>query len=330
MDEAAHGEVFLGRSDGEAFLGKRQSAANSWLAVPPTALVYVAYFCQVVVLNRVILLVTCHHTFGCVCDHLDSDDLDTASAAAGKMSAWVLSSWNVLSIVSTSWLAAASDVVGRRLVIAVSASLMCVSALGTVLVLELQCSLWWLLPFYTIAGLGGTFTSFNASIFAYVADTSTEAVRPARFAVLESAIFLGGAIGPPTGAALLDHVSQSAPFVMASVAYLGVVAYIVLVMPESVHTARVGALGTVSWLRATKGILANFHPCPKAGGRGVIGAAPWLACFLIFYGAGSEASTLLPLLTKLGNQTDYDMGTTELGLLSSSASPTHPNHALPT
>ena len=48
--------------------------------------------------------------------------------------------------------------------------------------------------------------------------------------------------------------------------------------------------------------------------------APWLLVFVIFYGCDTESSTLLPLLTSLGNHSAVQMDPTELGWLSATSS----------
>lgn len=241
----------------------RPSALLPWLAVPPTFMLFVGFFGQINMLGRALLLITCEEKFGMGCDALNKHDLDNASAHAGVIFSWVLSSSSVLSVLSTSWLAAASDVVGRRPVLSVSAALMLISSLGTFCVVQLHWDSWLLVAFYSVGGIGGTFTSFNAAIFAFTADTTSDAERPSRFSILESSIFLGGMVGALVSAKLLEHVSWSAPFAFTSALYLSIVLYVMLVMPETVKGAQLRHIHKVSWRRSVVALLVLLHPCPK-------------------------------------------------------------------
>lgn len=321
-------------TDATAFLGPTRSPPNvGWRAVPPTALFFFAYLCQAVVLNRVVLMRTCTSSYGAPCDSLSPEELDHASAQAGLLYSRVQACFSVLSIVSASWLAAASDVVGRKPILIVSTALTALSSVGAFLVLELDWPLVWLLVFYTASGVGGTFTAYNAAIFAYVADTSAEAVRPARFGILESAIWLGAAIGPVVGAFVLGHVSESAPFLVSGASYALIVAYVALLLPESVPNARVNRLCRVSWLRTTWALLRMLRPWPTpsaaaaSGGRGhgVLEppppwTAPWLLAFCVMYSCDNEWSTLSVLLTGLGNSSAVNLPASGIALLTASNS----------
>jgi len=67
----------------------------------------------------------------------------------------------------------------------------------------------------------------------------------------------------------------------------------------------------------TRAMLAMLHPCPAAHTGGVR-VAPWLLVFAIIYGCNSEASSLLPLLTRLGNSSALEMEPTTMALLTAS------------
>ena len=222
---------------------------------------FCAFFAQYGMLARVLLRKACVDTFHKTCDELDKADMHEASARAALVSSYVLSSSGLLSILSTSWLAAASDVIGRRIVLAGSAAFMFVSSIGTFCVVLLGWSSWTLIPFYAVGGLGGSFTSFNAAAFAFTADVTSEPARPSRFSVLESFIFLGGVAGSTSGAQLL-RLSDSAPFAATSALYLAIVFYVPCVMAETVPGASWRRLREVSWWGTLRGLLAILHPCP--------------------------------------------------------------------
>ena len=172
---------------------------SSLLAVPPMFFLFFGYLCHVLVLNRVILMRTCDAMFGAPCSDLPQEEINEASAKAGVVFSGVMSSFAALSLVSTSWLGAASDVIGRRPILLASSMLLCLASVGTYLVLQQNWSLTWLIPIHAVAGFSGTFTSWNAAIFAFTADVSAPETLPNRFAILEGSIFAGAAIGPLVG-----------------------------------------------------------------------------------------------------------------------------------
>jgi MFS family permease len=213
------------------------------------------------------------------CDDLEDvskEHMQQASSQAGVIFGYVSASSNVLSILSTSWLAAASDAIGRRIVLIGSAACLLISCTGTVLVFQLQWSTWLLIPFSLAGGIGGTFTSFNAAIFALAADVLPETCRPARFMILESSIFLGGMVGTLVGGVLQQRVSDAAPFMFSAALYCIVVLYVAVVLPETVSLPASGRwrrLLGISWLRTTGSLLKLLHPCPTPRARDAIGAS---------------------------------------------------------
>ena len=299
---------------------------SAFVAIPPMFMLFAGYFAQITILSRVLLRKTCYEQFHKACDELNESDMREASASAGLIISYVMSSYSLLSIATTSWLAAASDVIGRRIVLAGSAAFMAVSAIGTVCVVQLQWSSWCLLGFYAVGGLGGTFTSFNAAAFAFTADVSAESARPSRFAILESFIFLGGVAGVTGGAHLLE-ISDSAPFAVVAALYLTIVLYVPCFMPETVHGARVRRAREVSCLGTLRSLLATVCPRPSPNKHERPGLAPeepppeaalpWLLVFLAVYCADNEGVNLLPLLTKLDNASALEMSPAELGMLTS-------------
>ena len=303
----------------------RQGAkTKAWwpLAAPVLLLFFTGMFCQIVLLSRVLVARSCEIMFDKPCDELVSDQMDQASARAGTLNSWAQACWSLFSILSTAWLAALSDVVGRRFVILVASSFMVVSAVGTYLVIELRWPLEWLPAFYVVSGLGGTFTSLNAATFAFAADLSAADRRPARFAVLEGVIFAGGVVGPFLGGWLYEHTRPSAPFACAACLYAAVILYAALALPEPVDGARCSRWRQVPYLGTTKATLRMLSPCggesaDGLGGTGgsVAGSAAWLAVFFVVYAADSQASTAVVLLTDLGNTSAVFMTPEQVGLL---------------
>ena len=304
---------------------------RSWLleqcrrgaAAPPTALLFFAFIGQSMILSRVVLSRTCHSMFDSPCDALPPVFLARASASAGWLSGWITSASSILSIVSTSWLGAASDVVGRRPVLLLSTLCLFLSCTGTFLVLLLNWSLNWLIVFATVAGLGGSFSTWIAAAMAMTADVSGEQ-RSLWFAVVESSIYLGCATGPLALAAVLDHLhwSDSAPFALAALVYVVIGLYVIILLPESVAGARLSHIRHVSWLRTYKATLLMLLPSCRRQSDSTTSrqqaaprTAPWLMIFVLFYGCDTEAGLLLPLLTSLGNTSAINMEASTFGLL---------------
>ena len=303
------------------------SADAAWFMVPPTFCMFAAFYSQINALGRVLLAKTCEDMFDSPCNALNEAERHASSAHAGLIISYVMSALSLCSILTTSWLAAASDVVGRRTVLGTAAALLLLSPLGTIVVVQWQWNSWWLTGFYLVAGIGGTFTSFNAAAFAYTADVTTEDARPVRFSILESFVFLGGMAGAIVGAQLLEHVSTIAPFVLSSALYLVVVLYVAVFLPETVAGAHWSNAKRVSWLATISRLLKLLSPCspkqrdsPRARSRREGSALPWLLVFLAVYSADNEALNLLPLLTRLDNSSAIEMDVGELGLVSAAGS----------
>lgn len=89
-----------------------------------------------------------------------------------------------------------------------------------------------MVPFYLISGLGGQLGTYNATMFAFTADTCEGgACRAWYFSLVESCIFAGACVGPLIGGWLYDAEGASLVFAMSVASYAAAAMYLVIVFP---------------------------------------------------------------------------------------------------
>ena len=81
-------------------------------------------------------------------------------------------------------------------------------------------SVWWLMPALVAQGSGGAMGTYLAAVFAAVADISPGHVRSTNFAYAESALMLGGMVGPLLSGFLID-VDARLAFGCTALLYVG-------------------------------------------------------------------------------------------------------------
>ena len=115
-----------------------------------------------------------------------------------------------------------SDAIGRR-PIAMFSTLCClVGQVGQLAVVMAGdgTSVWWLMPALVAQGSGGAMGTYLAAVFAAVADISPGHVRSTNFAYAESALMLGGMVGPLLSGFLID-VDARLAFGCTALLYVG-------------------------------------------------------------------------------------------------------------
>jgi len=173
----------------------------------------------------------CLASFAESCTDLSDDDVKTASSKAATTISLCLSVPNALSLITTSWLGARSDVVGRKRILMLSVAATMISALGSVAVAWTQATVWLMVPFYLMSGLGGQLGTYNATIFAFIADVCEGSVRARVFSFVESSIFLGASIGPLLGGLLYRLSGATLVYAAGSGLYTLCFVYLLAVFP---------------------------------------------------------------------------------------------------
>ena len=74
-------------------------------------------------------------------------------------------------------LATLSDWYGRRPLLLLCMATQCIGSLGTLLVVQLQLSLWWFAPFFAVNGAGGASWVYYVLILAVLGDTVSAPLR---------------------------------------------------------------------------------------------------------------------------------------------------------
>ena len=113
---------------------------------------------------------------------------------------WTIVCQGAVAVATTMWFTAASDRCGRKPVLAASCGSYLAGSIGYLVISVVQPEVWWLVVPSLIMGLGGSYGTFNASMFAATADHCASAQSRSRaFSILESAIFLAGSLSPILG-----------------------------------------------------------------------------------------------------------------------------------
>eukprot|EP00658_Telonema_sp_P-2_P052546 TRINITY_DN4076_c0_g2_i3.p1 TRINITY_DN4076_c0_g2~~TRINITY_DN4076_c0_g2_i3.p1 ORF type:complete len:496 (-),score=78.95 TRINITY_DN4076_c0_g2_i3:224-1711(-) len=154
----------------------------------------------------------CQSTYSTPCKNLDDDQSKHASSLAAPAISVCLSVPNALSLFAVPWLCRKSDILGRRPVLCLSVLGSSLGGIGSLLVSAFQLNVWLIVPFWLLSGLGGGLGAFNAAMFALVADTVDAQARSQAFSLLESAIFLGCAVGPLVGGISFAHIGPVATY----------------------------------------------------------------------------------------------------------------------
>ena len=128
-----------------------------------------------------------------------------------------------------------SDKLGRRIVIFLVASGQLFSGIVTTFVVHFHLNLNWLFIPNVISGFCGGFAGILSASFAYVADISFGKCRTVRIAILESMIFVSGAIAQGTIGVWLQKTDCEfePPLWVYCAAYAFIMAYVLLILPAS-------------------------------------------------------------------------------------------------
>ena len=176
----------------------------------PLAVLFATFFYYVALIMLLTVIVIdllerqCHQSYGAPCSALDDDQQDDASSQASLIISLSTALPNVFSLFTASLLGAHSDTVGRKPALHLTITCSMVAAVGALVVSGLALSVWLIVPFFLVSGLGGSLGAFNAAAFALVADTVPLAKRGRTFSLLEAALFLGCCVGPLVGGFLFD------------------------------------------------------------------------------------------------------------------------------
>ena len=85
----------------------------------------------------------------------------------------------------------------------------------------------------TIAGFFGNYATILMGVFSYISDISVERSRTLRVSLLESMIFLGGAMGELIGGVLVDNAGFYVTFALACVVHALNLLYVAFLLQES-------------------------------------------------------------------------------------------------
>ncbi|KAL9955023.1 hypothetical protein ACROYT_G042623 [Oculina patagonica] len=154
-----------------------------------------------------------------------------------KTSKWILHqsvASTVPSIVVSMMLGSWSDKVGRKTVLilpSVGSVLLYINYMLNVAYFSLDVN--FILIGVCISGFFGGFTTTLLGVFSYISDITDKSQRTLRVAVLESMIFLGGAVGNLIGGVLVQHGGFIAAFGLCLGLSVIVILYISFILPES-------------------------------------------------------------------------------------------------
>ncbi|KAF7312372.1 hypothetical protein MIND_00250500 [Mycena indigotica] len=162
------------------------------------------------------------------------------AARASKVQASVLTIMNVLSSASTGLWSQYGDVKGRKIVFCVS---ICgFVAMEFIFLLVSKTSFTaredvFILIGPVLEGFAGGLSVFNGVVHAYVSDCSPDGSRSRIFSLLQGGVFCGLAIGPWIAGVLLSYTSLGvySMFSISIILQLVLLAYIILVLPESLR-----------------------------------------------------------------------------------------------
>jgi MFS family permease len=212
--------------------------------------------------------------------------------SAALRSMWVVVTQNAVAIPTTIVLTAASDHCGRKPVLLMSCGSLFVGSLGYIVVALLRPNVWWLVAPSLLMGVGGSYGTWNAAMFAATADGCASSHRSLAFSILESCIFLAGSLSPAAGGELMQRVSAVATFALISFFFLLALAF-TLAMREPVAGASIRRARTVApWVMA----LASVRLL-RARGASHDGSSVGIVCavFAAGYLSLQGITILLPL-----------------------------------
>ena len=154
-----------------------------------------------------------------------------------KTSKWILHQSVVqmlpsiaVSLILGSW----SDKVGRKTVLilpSVGSVLLYINYMLNVAYFSLDVN--YILIGVCISGFFGGFATTLLGVFSYISDITDKSQRTLRVAILESMIFLGGAVGNLIGGVIVDHYGYIAAFGLCLGLTIIVIMYISFILPES-------------------------------------------------------------------------------------------------
>ncbi len=222
------------------------------------------------------------------------------NAAAAVVIGYTTSAHHLCAFVSTSFLVAWSDVIGRKPVLLLGAAAFALGTGGCALAAAFELPLWVLQLSFALAGLCGGSPTFHATIFALTADASHSAARASSFSLLEGLVFLGGAVGPLlTGPMLESSLPVAAAFGCIALAFVLALLALAALRPADAADARSAPPSARSCWAAARNALRLLLGRRKGAGPRPTGVALWLAVFALGYTPHLEAMTLLPNLLKL-------------------------------
>ena len=311
------------RSIEEASMAKR---------LTPMFLFFLALF---LTLNSVVVFIldkTCRDNYTkAICDESPQPDY-VARHVSSKAELWnnlCITALTSLSLLFTSFLSASCDAVGRKPVMLLATGSMALCSGGCTVAILAGWPIWSLVPFYFLAGVGGTFGTFNAALFALTADScSNEQELKRSYAFLEAAIFVAGIVGPLVGG-YLQTITMWLPFAAATALYVLTMLFIALALPEtmrnaSIHrVAEMGGFWRATW--SSLSLLRSGPDNPRFGSeddRSVKrlgglrnGRCTWCLVFFLGYSAIVGSANLMPAFTRL----KYNFDSVEIGELSSTS-----------
>ncbi|XP_072031228.1 LOW QUALITY PROTEIN: proton-coupled folate transporter-like [Amphiura filiformis] len=196
---------------------------------------------QYVAIQQLLYLKTCMFEYNNtdLCSNL-SDHKTEEERVQTLTSHWLIilnGGLTVASVLSTLFLGAWSDRVGRRVCLIIP----CVGSIVNAILLifsslNIFMPIWYIVLGSILLGMTGGFSLILSSVFSYMSDLVTVENRTMRFAILESMTFIGSFIGLLTVGVVIDK----AGFVAAFSYYIGCnavpILYILLWLPESLPT----------------------------------------------------------------------------------------------
>jgi MFS family permease len=201
---------------------------------------------------------------------------------------------NLLLFLVTGILGRASDILGRKPLLILSA--IC-TLLPLVFLLAFPNNLAWYFSAYALAGLLGGQMSPAAS--AFIADTSSTSERSVVFGYIGAATAIVFAIGPTVGT-FISETCGGLQVLFSAAVFLGVtnVIYIVCFVPESVRLTQQGKTGATK--THTVDMLNPFSPLVLLSKSSVVHLLSAISGLLAFTRSGEGTITFFFLKEKLG------------------------------
>ena len=141
----------------------------------------------------------------------------------------------ILSIIITMMLGPLSDHFGRRPVMIIVATGGILEGIFSICIVYFNLNLYYFIISAGLCGMCGNFPAILMTSYAYVSDISSIRWRTLRIGVAESMIFTAGMISSLTGGVWFKKLNCQLmfPLVLFTACHLGVILYILLLLPES-------------------------------------------------------------------------------------------------